>query len=266
MRTTLLSLLFIFYGLNSHAQIVYTPFIPQENPPLLLETPRASPQPRSRPSTGINYSVPQVQNQSQIQEKIVRTTAYFLTQTGDCYKVPIRIALGSINAKVISYYEDIGYGGSWKDVAYGGDLQKCNSMLSQNELEKQFMYKAMVAGKWFYFDADTDIYPSTPPKIVYQSPEQYRQSQQQEVQINSTTAYYRSQSGEYYKVPIRVSVNGNSSQVISYYENSGLGGQWKDVHGNCNVEQCNSMFAQNDLEESFMYKAFVMGYWIYFDL
>ena len=111
-------------------------------------------------------------------------------------------------------------------------------MLSQNELEKQFMYKAMVAGKWFYFDADTDIYPSTPPKIVYQSPEQYRQSQQQEVQINSTTAY----------------------------ENSGLGGQWKDVHGNCNVEQCNSMFAQNDLEESFMYKAFVMGYWIYFDL
>lgn len=45
MRTTLLSLLFIFYGLNSHAQIVYTPFIPQENPPLLLETPRASPQP-----------------------------------------------------------------------------------------------------------------------------------------------------------------------------------------------------------------------------
>ena len=120
MRTTLLSLLFIFYGLNSHAQIVYTPFIPQENPPLLLETPRASPQPRSRPSTGINYSVPQVQNQSQIQEKIVRTTAYFLTQTGDCYKVPIRIALGSSNAKVISYYEDIGYGGSWKDVAYGG--------------------------------------------------------------------------------------------------------------------------------------------------
>ena len=152
MRTTLLSLLFIFYGLNSHAQIVYTPFIPQENPPLLLETPRASPQPRSRPSTGINYSVPQVQNQSQIQEKIVRTTAYFLTQTGDCYKVPIRIALGSSNAKVISYYEDIGYGGQWKDVHGNCNVEQCNSMFAQNDLEESFMYKAFVMGYWIYFD------------------------------------------------------------------------------------------------------------------
>lgn len=63
MRTTLLSLLFIFYGLSSHAQIVYTPFIPQENPPLLLETPKTSPHPRSRPNTTYNHNAPQTQDQ-----------------------------------------------------------------------------------------------------------------------------------------------------------------------------------------------------------
>jgi len=101
-------------------------------------------------------------------------------------------------------------------------------------------------------------------QIIYQSPEQQRQSSQQQSQSIRTTAYYADSYGNYYKVPIRIQQQGSAWYVVEYYTDGGIGGNWHRMAFPA-VSKCNSMFATNQLEKQFMYKAFVNAQTYYFD-
>ena len=100
---------------------------------------------------------------------------------------------------------------------------------------------------------------------------------QSNAQVVRTTAYYEdSYSGQYFKVPIKVSIipSGYSSQikVSEKYVTYGYGGQWEKVHNSGNAQKCNPLLGaaglgSNALEQQFMYKAMMPdGKYYYFDL
>lgn len=126
------------------AQIQY---LPTENRSRNQSTSTQQSDPYNGLGSGVRY------NPSGYQEpapQIVRTTAYF--SSGDnLYKVPIKVKVQGTHSSVSEEYTDNGMGGQWRRVT-SGNVQKCSSMSSYNPLEGQFMYKANVGGRWYYFD------------------------------------------------------------------------------------------------------------------
>lgn len=61
-------------------------------------------------------------------------------------------------------------------------------------------------------------------------------------------------SGEYLKIPIIVSIQGQNIKVTKYYSD----GEWHSISGGSRVEKCSSLSARyNPLEGQYMYKAYV---------
>lgn len=106
----------------------------------------------------IIYQSPQQQRSSQQQQsQSTRTTAYYADNSGRITKIPIRVQLqrnawGVEGYYVTEYYTDSGIGGRWNKITPASQIYKCNSLLSSNPLEKQFMYRATVNLKTCYFD------------------------------------------------------------------------------------------------------------------
>lgn len=93
-------------------------------------------------------------------------------------------------------------------------------------------------------------------------------SQSSQTSIVRATAFYESSSGAIVKVPIKVSIvdNGYSKKmkIVEYYSQTAFGGRWDKVSGY--VYECMSGLGNNSIEQSFMYKSFVLGRYWYFDL
>lgn len=97
----------------------------------------------------------------------------------------------------------------------------------------------------------------------------YQQPQEPQEQYYSTTAYYETNDG-YVKMPIRVAVDGRGNiRVVSYYQQTLIGGEWKNVLGVNHAERCRASSYGSNLERQFMFKCYIMafgGVTIYFDL
>ena len=148
-RLLLVALAVVGYCHIANAQIIYQPFIPNRSQP-------SQSQYQYQPQ-GISDQSPQQyqRRQQSSSQQTIRATAYY-EDSGSYYKAPIQVTVkssgGSVSYHVTAYYVDNGIGGSWQNISYGGQAQKCNSALSNDPLEEQFMYKALVNAKWFYFD------------------------------------------------------------------------------------------------------------------
>ena len=134
---------FVFLGLcvMASAQIQYLP-TENRNRSTIGTNPYGNPDPiLSQPRPRYTEPAPQV----------VRTTAYFATET-DIYKVPIKVKItGSYIQVIEEYVDETGFGGRWRSAS--GSAEKCTPAVSMgNPLESQFMYKAWVGMKWYYFD------------------------------------------------------------------------------------------------------------------
>ena len=86
-----------------------------------------------------------------------RTTAYSLDERGNVIKMPIRVEVisngyGGTSIKVIQKYVNTGLGGNWQRVYSGGEASKCQSFVSSNPLESEFMYKVRIDTGVWYFD------------------------------------------------------------------------------------------------------------------
>lgn len=132
MRKYLIIILLSTFAIASKAQTVsYTPYIPGAN------------------STN-SYQAPQTQSE------IVRTTAYYSDYSGNLYKVPIKVSITSNGystiIKVIEKYNSAIYSGKWEKVYSSGNASKCVRGIGGGYLEEQFMYKALVDAKYWYFD------------------------------------------------------------------------------------------------------------------
>ncbi len=95
-----------------------------------------------------------------------------------------------------------------------------------------------------------------------------QQSQPQQQQLYSTTAYYR-QGNAYVKLPIRVAIdNYNQITIKQMYIQTVVGGSWKTVNNSVKAQKCMSM-SSDPLEKQFMYKCRIVSpavTTIYFDL
>ena len=135
MKQCLLTILLAILCFTGRAQITYTPFIPGQS------------------STSSSY-------QSTVD--VVRTTAYYLdSYSGQYVKVPVKVAITSngytTQIKIIEKYVSTGIGGQWQTVHSSGNAQACSPMignlgLGSDALEQQFMYKAFVDTRYWYFD------------------------------------------------------------------------------------------------------------------
>ena len=97
------------------------------------------------------YSAPQPVTKS------YRTTAYMADARGNVYKMPIMVEVtmreyGSMTMRVSQKYVDTGFGGRWEKIYSGGNVRECQSFVSNNALESQFMYKASIDTNTWYFD------------------------------------------------------------------------------------------------------------------
>ena len=89
------------------------------------------------------YSAPQPVTKS------YRTTAYMADARGNVYKKPIMV---EVTMRVSQKYVDTGFGGRWEKIYSGGNVRECQSFVSNNALESQFMYKATIDTNTWYFD------------------------------------------------------------------------------------------------------------------
>ena len=87
----------------------------------------------------------------------------------------------------------------------------------------------------------------------YSNSSSYRQTPQaQNVRANAIGKDFH--SGEYLKIPIIVSIQGQNIKVTKYYSD----GEWHSISGGSRVEKCSSLSARyNPLEGQYMYKAYV---------
>lgn len=97
------------------------------------------------------YSAPQPVTKS------YRTTGYMSDARGNVYKMPIMVEVtmreyGSMTMRVSQKYVDTGFGGRWEKIYSGGYVRECQSFVSNNALESQFMYKATIDTNTWYFD------------------------------------------------------------------------------------------------------------------
>ncbi len=73
------------------------------------------------------------------------------------YKMQIKVQISSngygwTEIRVVEKYVNTGLGGQWQKIYSGSSASKCTSYASQNPLEKQFMYKAIIDTNTWYFD------------------------------------------------------------------------------------------------------------------
>ena len=136
---------------DANAQgLVYTPFIPQQSSSADYGNWSGSSSSRSRSGGYLPSS----------QTQTIRTTAYYASNNGSYFKVPIRVEYtvysnGASSLYVTEQWEGNGFGGQWKRVLSGGRVSSCQSLLANGvtaELERTLMYKAMVGTCWYYFD------------------------------------------------------------------------------------------------------------------
>ena len=89
-------------------------------------------------------------------------TAYYVSSTGDVYRQQIRVAVenapgnyGSIASYQTSYmYVDAVYSrttGRWEKMSTKPRVSKC-SAYTNDYMEANFMYRAMIGATYFYFD------------------------------------------------------------------------------------------------------------------
>lgn len=143
MKHSILILYFVamamYFSFDANAQgLVYTPFIPNQSS-----------------SSGYgSYNRPSHQTQT------IRTTAYYADYNGNYYKVPIKVEYtvysnGATSLTVAEQWEGNGYGGQWKRIMTMANVMNCQPLTANGAsagLERNFMYKAMVLSKWYYFD------------------------------------------------------------------------------------------------------------------
>lgn len=98
-----------------------------------------------------------------------------------------------------------------------------------------------------------------------------KQSNQQPNQRVRATAYYI-YNGNFYKMPIQVAIMSDNygktvMQVESFYRRTEYGGSWENCPYGGPVQTCRSTYGTSEIEQSFMYKAYIPNFgWIYFDL
>lgn len=140
-------------SLEAKAQgLVYTPFILGSSSSSSSADSWSNGSGSSRSRTG-SYRVTS-------QTQTVRTTAYYADYNGDYYKIPIRVEYtvysnGASSLSVAEQWESNGYSGQWKKILTMANVESCRPVLAQGvtaELERTFMYKAMVGSRWYYFD------------------------------------------------------------------------------------------------------------------
>ena len=113
---------------------------------------------------------------------------------------------------------------------------------------------------------------SAKAQIVYQPfiPGQTNQQTQAQVQTVRTNAYYSDSNGNVYKMPIKVEIQNQynmvSIYVSEYYQNNGVQGYWYRLPSKPKAMQCMPQYAQNQLEQRFMYKVMINGRYCYFDI
>ena len=113
---------------------------------------------------------------------------------------------------------------------------------------------------------------SAKAQIVYQPfiPGQTNQQTQAQVQTVRTNAYYSDSNGNVYKMPIKVEIRNQynmvSIYVSEYYQNNGVQGYWHRLPSKPKAMQCMPQYAQNQLEQRFMYKVMINGRYCYFDI
>lgn len=113
---------------------------------------------------------------------------------------------------------------------------------------------------------------SAKAQIVYQPfiPGQTNQQTQAQVQTVRTNAYYSDSNGNVYKMPIKVEIQNQynmvSIYVSEYYQNNGVQGYWHRLPSKPKAMQCMPQYAQNQLEQRFMYKVMINGRYCYFDI
>ncbi|MCL2312072.1 MAG: hypothetical protein FWC41_06235 [Firmicutes bacterium] len=110
----------------------------------------------------------------------------------------------------------------------------------------------------------------TPPQRTYQTyPQQNYQNQNSNNQYEETirtTAYRMDSNGQYIKMPIKVQQQSSYYFVVERYSTAGLG-QWEKIATPAQVQKCSrNYYNDNDIENSFMYKALIWNNWYYFDL
>lgn len=103
------------------------------------------------------YNNQQQQNAPQSSIQTYRATAYTVDYQGNVYKMPIMVEItrspyGSHTIRVSQKYVDTGFGGRWEKIYSGATVRECQSVVSGNSLESQFMYKATIDTKTWYFD------------------------------------------------------------------------------------------------------------------
>lgn len=86
-----------------------------------------------------------------------RTTAYSVDYQGNYIKMPIVVRVsdngyGGIYLSVVQKYVNTGFGGRWEKIYSGATVSKCTSFIGANNLESNFMYKAIIDTKTWYFD------------------------------------------------------------------------------------------------------------------
>lgn len=125
MKKLLIILVLAICGISAKAQIVYDPFIPG-----------------------------QTRQQSQVQT--VRTNAYYADSNGNVYKMPIKVEIRNqynmVSIYVSEYYQNNGVQGYWYKLPSKPQARECMPQFAQNQLERRFMYKAMINGRYYYFD------------------------------------------------------------------------------------------------------------------
>ncbi len=125
MKKFLIILALAICGISAKAQIVYEPFIPG-------------------------------QTRQQAQVETVRTNAYYSDYNGNIYKLPIKVEIQTqynlTYIYVVEYYQNNGVWGDWHKLPSKPQAHECMPLYSQNQLERRFMYKAMINGKYYYFD------------------------------------------------------------------------------------------------------------------
>ena len=99
---------------------------------------------------------------SEPQSNIVRANAIYTIDGNNYYKVPIQVDMssgtnhyGGTSYYVVAEYRSTGYSGQWQNLSIKAYVQTCNSLNAYGttaRLEKSYMYKAQVNGKWYFFD------------------------------------------------------------------------------------------------------------------
>lgn len=126
MKKFLIILVLAICGISAKAQIIYEPFVPGQT------------------------------RQQQTQGQTIQTNAYYDDGYGNVYKMPIKVQIQTkynmTTMYVVEYYQNNGIQGYWYKLPSSPRVAECMPLYARTRLEQQFMYKAMINGKYYYFD------------------------------------------------------------------------------------------------------------------